>query len=39
MGKLPRITAAEIIKALEKTGKSILRDADLTIDNFIELLK
>ena len=73
--KLPRITAAETIKALEKTGfsfsrqsgshkicknkegkrttvpyhsgkilhpqtlKSILRDADLTIDRFIELLR
>jgi len=73
--KLPRITAAETIKALEKAGfsfsrqsgshkicknkegkrttvpyhsgkilhpktlKSILRDADLTIDRFIELLR
>jgi len=73
--KLPRITAAETIKALEKTSfsfsrqsgshkiyknkegkrttvpyhsgkilhpktlKSILRDADLTIDNLIALLK
>lgn len=73
--KLPRITAIEIIKVLEKVGfflsrqsgshkiyknragkrttvpfhasktlhpktlKSILRDADLTVDRFIELLK
>jgi len=73
--KLPRVTAAEIIRALEKAGfffsrqsgshkiyknkegkrttipyhsgkilhpktlKSILRDADLSIDRFIELLR
>lgn len=50
-GKLPRVTASDVIKVLEKIGFSLvrqsgshkiyrnLRDVDLTVDKFKGLMK
>lgn len=36
--RLPKVSAAEAVRVLEKAG-FFLRDADLTTEEFIELIK